>query len=325
MMNYELFKEMAIKKLSDYTATSCPGYKLEIHSVFKVNQKLDGVFLMPEKSKNQQITTTIYINDMYKYYQKCNSWEAVLQEALTYMENKALPNFEYPIDISQIKGNIVMQLINTEQNREMLKNIPHRAIRDLSIIYRWLIDGKQDEAMSTIINFPLYDKLGISENELYTLALENTRRILSPTILPMSEVIKKIIMDSGISEESEILGEMLGCLPDYAPMYVISNEKGIWGAVSILFEDILYNLSEKFNSDLYLLPSSIHEVLALSVTGSDLSQLADMVFQINVTEVPLEDRLSNQVYYYDKKLKKLSMAIDAIKRLDETDTEGSGN
>ena len=39
-------------------------------------------------------------------------------------------------------------------------------------------------------------------------------------------------------------------------------------------------------------------------------ELAQMVSEINMELVALEDRLSNQVYHYDKELRKLTLATD---------------
>lgn len=46
-------------------------------------------------------------------------------------------------------------------------------------------------------------------------------------------------------------------------------------------------------------------------------ELAQMVSEINMDQVELEERLSNQVYHYDKDLRKVSLATDTPnKRLD---------
>ena len=42
--------------------------------------------------------------------------------------------------------------------------------------------------------------------------------------------------------------------------------------------------------------------------------LADMVSEVNMSDVSLEERLSNQVYFYDKDLRKISMATDTPNR-----------
>ena len=100
-------------------------------------------------------------------------------------------------------------------------------------------------------------------------------------------------------------------------MWVITNDRGINGAVSMLYEEKLHTLAEKLESDLYILPSSVHEVIAVSASMGEPNQLAEMVAEINMAQVSLEERLSNQVYHYDKDLRKLTLATDTPnKRLD---------
>ena len=65
------------------------------------------------------------------------------------------------------------------------------------------------------------------------------------------------------------------------------------------------------------MPSSIHEVIAVSTDLGNPNELAAMVAEINMDQVSLQERLSNQVYHYDKDLRVLSMATDTPnKRLD---------
>ena len=79
-----------------------------------------------------------------------------------------------------------------------------------------------------------------------------------------------------------------------------------------------YNkLSSQLESDLYILPSSVHECIAVSTNVGDPYELAEMVSEINMGQVALEDRLSNQVYHYDKDARRLTLATDTPnKRLD---------
>ena len=94
-------------------------------------------------------------------------------------------------------------------------------------------------------------------------------------------------------------------------MYVITNRAGVNGAVYIMYDEVLQGLAQETGSDLYLLPSSVHEVMAVPAYGNPAS-LAQMVEEINVKEVELEERLSNNVYHYDKMLHKLSVAAGKI-------------
>ena len=110
---------------------------------------------------------------------------------------------------------------------------------------------------------------------------------------------------------------MIGEMPSDQIMWIITNERGVDGAVSMLYEDKVHKLAESLESDLYILPSSVHEVIAVSVNMGEPEELARMVAEINMDQVKLEDRLSNQVYHYDKELRKLTMATDEPnKRID---------
>ena len=100
-------------------------------------------------------------------------------------------------------------------------------------------------------------------------------------------------------------------------MYVISNSAKMNGAASMFYEDALSSLSEKLGTDLYILPSSVHEVIAVSTDMGNPNELAAMVAEINMDQVALDERLSNQVYHYDKDLRKVTLATDTPnKRLD---------
>ena len=68
------------------------------------------------------------------------------------------------------------------------------------------------------------------------------------------------------------------------------------------------------------MPSSIHEVIAVSADFGSPDELAEMVYEINMDQVDINDRLSNQVYCYDKELRTLRLATDTInKSLDDVD------
>ena len=115
----------------------------------------------------------------------------------------------------------------------------------------------------------------------------------------------------------EIADMMIAEIPPEQTMWVISNEKGINGAASMLYENELHELAESLESDLYILPSSVHEVIAVSSDMGSPEMLAQMVVEVNMQEVSLDERLSNQVYHYDKDLRKLTLATDTPnKRLD---------
>lgn len=314
MMNYELFKEIVVEKFKDYLPDEYKNMNLDVHPVAKVNQTLDGLSLR-DNTKEFNISPTIYLNDMYKHYLENENLDIVLNEAADRMLHAIKEAPIESMDFSTAKDNIVFQLINTEQNKEMLKGMPHRQFQDLSIIYRWVIANDKEGMQSTVVHNSLAEKIGMTEEELFRAAAENTKRILPPTVKSMNEVMRDMFIKDGMP--TEIADMMIGEIPSDSQMYVISNESGINGAASMMYEDNLYKLANELDSDLYIMPSSVHEVIAVSTNLGDPNELAAMVTEINMDQVSLDERLSNQVYHYDKDLRKLSLATDTPnKRLD---------
>ena len=288
--------------------------EVRVESVDKVNRKLDGLSLLANNGKTM-ISPTLYINDMYEKYLKTEDLQATLREAAEAMDEVFKEATIPPLDISTAKDNIIFQLVNTMQNEDLLKNLPHRDFQDLSIIYRWVVGVEQQGISSVVINNHVAESLGMGEEELFKAAAENTRRILPPVVQSMNEVMRDMFVADGMPKELADL--MIGEQEPEMTMWVISNERKIEGAASMLYEDKLHSLAEKVGTDLYILPSSVHEVIAVSVEMGEPEELARMVAEINMDQVDLSERLSNQVYHYDKDLRKITLATDTPnKRLD---------
>lgn len=211
MMNYEIFKEVVVEKFMDYMPDQYKDMKMEIRPVDKVNVTLDGLNLVGEGDIT--IIPTIYIIDKYEHYQKIDDLQEVLQRAASKMEHaiKEAPDVVPSIDFNAAKDNIVFQLVNTEQNKEMLQDMPNRSFQDLSIIYRWIVKTDVEGIQSTVIHNSLAEKLGISEEQMFKLAVENTRRIFLPTVKSMNDVIRDMFMKDGIP--AEIAYMMIGEIP----------------------------------------------------------------------------------------------------------------
>ena len=313
-MEYDIFKEVVAEKFMDYMPEQYQGMRLRVEPVNKVNKVLDGITLVGSGA-GRSISPTLYINHMYEHYLETENLQEVLQSAARRMDMafKEMPEVGN-IDFDSAKDNIVFQVINTLQNEDMLKDMPHREFQDLSIIYRWVVKVDENGIQSSAVHNNLAEQLGMTEEQLFKCAVENTRRIFPPTVRTMNDVIREMFISDGMP--AEVADMMIG-EPEDKMMWVISNDRGINGAGSILYEDILHKLAMKLETDLYILPSSVHECIAVSTNVGDPYELAEMVSEINMGQVALEDRLSNQVYHYDKDARRLTLATDTPnKRLD---------
>ena len=87
--------------------------------------------------------------------------------------------------------------------------------------------------------------------------------------------------------------------PEYEEQLVLSNTKKINGAAAMTDKNILELALDKLGADsLYILPSSIHEVLAIAMGDPD--ELRNMVCEVNDTQVVPQERLSYNIYKYER-------------------------
>lgn len=82
-------------------------------------------------------------------------------------------------------------------------------------------------------------------------------------------------------------------------MYVLTNTEKLYGASAILYPNILSYFAKRLKADLYLLPSSIHEVLLLpNCPDINLSELNCIVQEVNQSHVQKEEILSDHAYLF---------------------------
>lgn len=312
MLSYEDFKEVIKKQMLNLLPEEYQEMVITSSTTTKVNVTLDSlIFKLP----NDEIAPTIHLNYVYDDYINSGDIDEVLNNMVAILiksfENKQKINTAEAFDLDKL----YVRLINTKGNEELLKKIPHLPFMDMSIICSSYLGTTDDSTISSIrITNKHISSYNMSEKDLFLAAIENTKKIFPPTIKPMKEVILKILSDEGFS--NEYCNQMLP--KESLEMYVISNESGINGATSVIYKEVLEDLANIVNSDFYILPSSIHEMIAVPNKNLDSSNnspetLSNIVQEINGTQVALEERLSNEVYFYDKKLKKILKVSDSKK------------
>ncbi|WP_303138677.1 DUF5688 family protein [uncultured Eubacterium sp.] len=324
-LNYEEFKGKIKDDIKDYMDEKYKDCGVVIRKVNKTNREVDGLnFYDIPGLKNA--TPTIYVNNLYEEYERTGKYEEVIRIAAETME-RGIKSFNDEIkaellDTSRLKDNVFFTLINAEQNKELLKTVPHREFEDLAIVYRWNLGNDSLGTYTNLVNNDLAEKEGLTENDLYNAASKNTKELFPVSIKNMNEVIGEMIFgESGIDEEMQKeFSEVMQETPDENCMYVITNESKLFGAASMLYEEPIHKLAEQVGGDLYILPSSVHEVIAVPADFGSPEELAEMVYEVNMEQVDINDRLSNQVYYYDRDLRTLRLATYTInKSLDDVD------
>ena len=305
MLNYEEFAEAFKEGLSAKLGEMPEKGELQFLKKAKINCEVDGITFRKDGS---EIAPCIYIQNYYEMYERVGNLDVVVGEAakLLYEQRNGLGITTPKLEPGQFDGRIIFQLINTERNKSLLEDMPHRELEDLSIIYRAFVGNREDIIGSIMITDSIAESLKLTEEDLYAQAYENTREIMKPSVKTMEEVLCKIMGASPIADD--LIDRETGMFKEESGLYVISNNNGIMGASSILYDDVLQSLADKLDDNLVVLPSSLHEVIALRAGGNTLDNLKSIVHEVNTTQVAVTDLLSDNIYVYDKDARTLTMA-----------------
>ena len=213
--------------------------------------------------------------------------------------------------LDKVRGKIALKLVNTEANRELLKSVPHIDWLGLSVVFYLLMEQSQTGQTTAMIHQGHADVWNVTAEELFQIASENMEKLLPVRIMSMVDLMQEMIEQKLGEAFTETVKEELMDIGEIKPMYVLTNHAGIYGACYMLPGMGIERLAEELGSDLVVIPSSIHEVLAVPYEeGLDLKCLTCMLQEINLEHVPREDRLSDRVYYFDREKGMLMVGDD---------------
>ena len=296
---------LSFNEFCDYMKENLPKY---IDDITKDNidisdtVKNNGVILKSLRINSPlypECANLLHMKYFYEEYERGkNIDELTAAIAMAYKEAREGYN-ERNIDIEILSkpdiNYIVPRLVNYEKNKEMLSNCPYILFQDMAITFRVVCFKDNKDVMSTIVNNVMFERLDMSTEELYEISLKNYERIFPPVTRKLGEIIREMGYD----------------MPDPSMenmMYVVTNDSGINGATSILLDVVRDNLAEVFENDYYLIPSSVHELIAIEVTEEMEPEIViGFIKDVNKTTVSNQDYLSDTLYHYDVKKMKISM------------------
>jgi len=241
------------------------------------------------REANYNIAPTIQLNPYYGRYLDGVSFEDIIADIKkTYELTAPHENFniEQFLDFNQAKDNICLRLINYNQNRDLLTEIPFVPVLDLAITFAYVVPSQWDSSASIQIRNEHLECWEITTDVLYQVAMENTPKLCPISITPMSE-----FLDNRPFAEACIAAG----LPE---MYIITNKRRIFGAAALLYTGILENFAELFESNLTIIPSSIHELLIIPEEHMNYNHLCEIINSVNEYELQTTDILSDHPYRY---------------------------
>jgi len=256
----------------------------------------------------QQIGPTIYTDDYFELW----NHGVPMEHLLECVKAEALKHREITFDISSInkdnaQSHLRAAVVNFENNKEWLKDVPHERMQDLAVFAKWAVG----ENSFIRVNSRMAGVMQMTKEEILQTAKGNTLK--SMKLKSMSETILEMMRENG--EDKGLIADMEPMVMA-SPLHVLSNQQGVDGAALIANPKALKKAYEELGEEFYILPASIHEVLLLpkSECSNSVEELKEMVCSINEAEVGIEDRLSGNIYEFDGQ--HLKMAGEETLKLD---------
>ena len=221
-------------------------------------------------------------------------------------------NLSWITDYEQAKHKICCKLVNTAANQELLKEVPSVPYLDLSIVFIVdilpTIDGP-DRAYTIRVTNKMMEAWGVSTDELFQIAMENTQKSYPAMLQSMEETLTEIAKANGHEMPEACKQEMREDF-EKRPMFVLSCLGHTNGAITITYPDVLKIVADKAACDLVIIPSSIHEWIVVADNDkSDLMFLNTLIEDVNRQFIQSEEHLADHAYMYSRKTGTLRILI----------------
>lgn len=288
------------------------GEGIEIHrdSIQKINGELDGIVV---KYPESAIAPTIYLEGLYQKYQDGYTTKQLSKEMAekinkAYKNAPKLPEFTR----KEAEEKLYSVLINEKDNQELLRGVPHEILGDMAIIPKYRVD---DEA-SIVVSNTMCSKLRMTSEEVMEAANRNTDKG-NYECYSMNDVMRDIMKRQEVPDEYI---ENYLMIHGKDPMYVLTNQNKYEGSAAMIspttMDAVYKKMKEEYSTmnSMYVIPSSRHELILLPDTEVvDEKNLEEMHKEVQKEELEDADRLSNKVYKYDSRTKKITM-VEEIKK-----------
>ncbi len=246
------------------------------------------------RKKDESVGPAIYLDDYLRMANEGTPFCEIMEDIFSVAQGARTPDItpDFFADFEKIRNRIVMRLVPEEINSMLLREVPHFSWNDLAVVFYYSVPEVILEDAGVLIRNEHLKLWNVTADHLNENAYLNMPRINKAVVLPMAS----ILLESGAGEfDPETM--------ENCPLYVLTNEKRLFGATEMIWSDKVSVLADHLEKNLFVLPSSVHEVILMPDTGDeDPDMLKKLIHEVNETQVAPEERLSDELYYYDREV-----------------------
>ncbi len=293
-MGYDEFKEQLLDELKERLRKSI---RAEIIPISKNGVIREAIGM--EEGLNE-MKPLVYVENLYDQYRL----GAALSTCAGFVMGlyNAIPEFhveQYFETWEEVKPKITIRLVNWEWNRDELTEIPYQKYLDLAVYCRIVLGKNEDGIISNVVRKSMLRYWKISESELWDTAKSNFQK---------EEFLIRHI-DDEIGYPKCYLDKFANLYGKKDETYVLTNEYRNHGASGMLRLDILKEFAERMDGDLFILPSSLNEVILLPDRKDRESDFLRSLVQKNNRDYAVDEELSENLYYYRREKNRIEVVL----------------
>ena len=311
-LEYADFKEKLTGEVEQFLPS---GGKVRCETVQKMNFGRQDAIVLDSDEKSAVFAPNFYFSQLYDRYLSGESVEGIARSMIHRFLEVNLTDQgvkkERLYSFEQAKGHLFYRVVSAERNREILSDILHEDVLDLAVVFCMVVTENRKEIGMVNITKEQVERWGVPGETVKEAARENAEKLFPAEKMKIGKMIAMLLSDPEAKKEMTEEPELpdLECGGPLDEVYVLTNQKRTDGFAAVFYKDVLKEIAEEKGSDLFILPSSIHEGLVLPARRkASVKELRRMVDETNRECVQTEDRLSDHVYLYDRKRDMLCFA-----------------
>lgn len=277
------------------------------------------------KSEHCAVVPVYYLDAFYKAYQEGDTVEEISRyiikryemdkDGCTGMEVQELECF------NDIKDKITMKIVNAKCHRKLLRSCPHCLMADLAVMYQIALSDNKVMKSSVIITNEMLGLWGVTRETVHQAALDTVEKDSPYVLNDIGELQNRLMMESLGIQNDYVEKNFLGkdkCM-GASWMLVLTNKTYLNGASALAIPSVMKKVMEVVKDDIYILPSSVNEVIILPQAIADTGrltpkELGEMVRKAKAIELDRKDWLSDHIYEMSRDDMELKIAKESMEK-----------
>lgn len=308
IQSYEMYVAEFINLLQIHAEAAGMALSIIRDRLYCQNECLDALIL---RVADKNAAPNIYMEHFYDSYIEEKATLAEQVDGVIGILQGADINIP---DVNYAKEHAFFRLMNADMNKELAAETAAEPMQDLVLVPYIMLKSDEEGQASCRLTRNLQQHLQLSDSEVKRMCFENLAK--------EEFVVKSLnrIMAEMRGMATDIPEDVLNDMFPKNPIYVISNKSNVGGAIALASPAALNMVGEELEDNFFIIPSSIHECLAIPVSfGLPPEILKSMCEEVNANPDVMErkDILSDNIYYYDGNSLHICNSAEQFEKLHE--------